>query len=199
MNVATLPDYPSLKTPILGGPDAQGKFWNRRRRVVIDLIAVVAIAAILYEFRQLKRAIDRPWLDRDVRHVFELIPNRYDYQLLSTWCGLVESDATPTENAAIQNAIRTESDRRKHWCSPLAVDFVIAGIASSLPMPNRWIRLSSPSDSNQWIGIGIVEDHESIRISLPDDAFQLIGIGIPQHYESSKTNYWIVCRVPIGF
>jgi hypothetical protein len=172
MNVATLPDYRSLKTPIPGGPENQGKFWNRRRRVVIDLIAVGAIAAILYEFRQLRRAIDRPWLDRDVRHVFELIPARYEYRQLSKWCGLVETNATPTEGAMILEKFRSSQSMDHYLTSPFA-DFIGNRIMSEkLIEAQGWIRLSDPNDSNQWIGICVIHIRE----------------------ES-----WIVCRVPIGF
>jgi hypothetical protein len=198
MIVATLPDYPALESPSQTGLGDRPRFLNRRSRFIVDLVLVAVIGAILCGSRELRRGIDRPWLERDLRHVYEMIPARYDYQRLNSWCGLVESDATKSELAAIQDAILAAPDRREYWCSPLARDFVITGIRSCLPNPSRWIRLNSQSDSNQWIGVGIVEDHESIRVSLPHGAYGT-WVGMPQYFESSKTNCWIVCRVPMNF
>jgi hypothetical protein len=118
-----------------------------------------------------------PQKETDLRRIYALLPERCQFDDLKKWCGLPISEANPQEATVIRQAVESASDRADVWCSPLTTHIRAAPPRSyHVPKGTRWYRLYDPSHPDQWIGIGVCEQHNT-----------------------GWTAHWIVCRLAVGF
>jgi hypothetical protein len=136
-----------------------------------------------------------PELETDLLRVYARLPKQSEFDHLDSWCGLEVSDVKPAEAARLRAEVEASPDPEQFWAIPLDRPSRVPA-TYELPDNLRWYRLTSRGDGARWIAIGVWATYkENLMQAMDTDGNVLYDAG----KNSGRTEYWIRCRVPVGF
>lgn len=166
MEITSFRKYPTPESSPLAGVSAGSR---KRVRLRTDLTRFALVLVILgaarwavadiEQTREAERvqAAERDRLERrsrDPAWVYARLAERYDFDKLSEWCGLIPAPVSADEVTRLEAAARA-ADPREAPCDGFAKDWAAERGRVVLVGSLKWYKLRDPTDPDRWIGIAV--------------------------------------------
>ena len=133
-------------------------------------LSIIALTPRYPTKREMEREIE-------MSKVFAMLSEWQNYNQIDSWCGLASEECSSQQSAEFQHRVESDTNPSRVWCRAIGNSQTrIPARGYLFPTNVRWYRLRHPTDRKQYIGIGVIDQHNT-----------------------GWTAHWIRCRVPVGF